>query len=368
MFLPGRTSDGHHQIESECAVCHDPFGGAKDAACLACHGESLRARNDSHAPAKFDDPARAAQVALVDARSCVACHREHRAEARLRGSVTVATNFCVACHGEIRQERPDHAELSDSGCASAGCHNYHDNRALYGDFLVKDLGGPDLRADPRVPLPASFPAPGSAPWASTPPRPDVLPANIRAPGCTSSTSSACDEVNLLPAIAEWSGSAHARGKVNCSGCHQQPAPAPAGAAPPAGKPSVWSWSVEDSTCASCHRDERLGFRAGKHGMRLTASLGAMSPALARAPMKAQATPRSVGCTSCHGAHRFDRVQAAVESCEGCHDDEHTRRYRASPHFASWQKEQRQEAPAGSGVSCATCHLPRLSVKQAGIHR
>ena len=178
LFVPGRTSDGHHQIENECSLCHDPFGGAKDDACLACHGPSLKARDDSHAPAKFDDPARAAQLALVDARSCVGCHREHRAEARLRGSVTVPSTFCIGCHAEIRQERPNHAEFSDSGCASAGCHNYHDNRALYRDFLAKDRGSPGLRADPRVPTRTALAGLAPRTEPSLVPAPD-LPASLR---------------------------------------------------------------------------------------------------------------------------------------------------------------------------------------------
>jgi DNA-binding transcriptional LysR family regulator len=49
---------------------------------------------------------------------------------------------------------------------------------------------------------------------------------------------------------------------------------------------------------------------------------------------------------------------------GCHNDSHTRNYRDSPHFALWQAEIAGEVPAGRGVSCATCHLPRESHKAA----
>jgi hypothetical protein len=351
-FLPGRTSDGHHQIESQCSLCHDPFGGAKDEACLECHGPSLKARQDTHAPEKFEDPARSAQVALVDARSCVPCHREHRAEARLRGSVTVPTTFCIDCHSEIRQDSPSHAEFSDSGCASAGCHNYHDNRALYRNFLAKDRGSPRLRADPRVPTRTSAfePRPTPEPDLPLPFGPDRKSRDgDQGPGWKG---------DLLTAIMEWSRSAHAREGVNCTGCHQRPS-GPSGSAPGA----VWTWAVEDTTCASCHRDERLGFRNGKHGMRLTAGLAPMSPGLARAPMKKEGSSRTLGCTSCHGVHQFDRALAAVSACEGCHNDEHTRSYRASGHFTAWLRELRQEAPPGSGVSCATCHLPRFAVPE-----
>jgi hypothetical protein len=100
-------------------------------------------------------------------------------------------------------------------------------------------------------------------------------------------------------------------------------------------------------------------------MRVAVGLSAMSPRLAREPMKGAAADRSLGCTSCHGAHRFDRAQAAVSACEGCHDDRHTRSYRGSAHFLTWQREARHEAPAGTGVSCASCHLPRRRAREHG---
>jgi hypothetical protein len=50
------------------------------------------------------------------------------------------------------------------------------------------------------------------------------------------------------------------------------------------------------------------------------------------------------------------------ACEGCHDDPHTLAYRSSPHFTAWQRELAGEAPAGTGVSCATCHMPRQTIR------
>ena len=35
-------------------------------------------------------------------------------------------------------------------CASAGCHNFHDNRALYEDFLIKHANTPWLKDTPVV--------------------------------------------------------------------------------------------------------------------------------------------------------------------------------------------------------------------------
>jgi formate-dependent nitrite reductase cytochrome c552 subunit len=75
-------------------------------------------------------------------------------------------------------------------------------------------------------------------------------------------------------------------------------------------------------------------------------------------MKPEAAHRELGCTSCHVAHEFDTRQAAVESCLSCHNDPHSLSYKRSRHFQLWQKESKDDAAAGSGVSCATCHLPR----------
>jgi hypothetical protein len=341
-LLPGRTSDGHHQIEQRCESCHTPFGGVAEEACVRCHGPSLSARRDSHAVAKFDDPGKAADLALVDARSCLTCHREHRPEARVRGSVTISQDFCWPCHKSVGVERPSHAGLGPATCAAASCHNYHDNRALHQDFLTRHRDQPALRAEPVLPARrAAVPAGGKAPTALAavfPPVPDPLREKVD---------------------AEWEASAHGRAAVGCGDCHR------AGAAPAAAAGGRAPWAVADETCASCHAAERAGFIAGKHGMRLAEKMPPMSPRFARAVMKPQAASRTLGCTSCHGAHRFDRVFAAVSACEGCHDDQHTRGYRASAHFAAWQDEQAGRAPAGSGVSCASCHLPREVHREKG---
>jgi hypothetical protein len=71
-------------------------------------------------------------------------------------------------------------------------------------------------------------------------------------------------------------------------------------------------------------------------------------------MHTSAGERALGCTSCHGAHRFDTRFAAADACLGCHDDGHSRAYRGSPHERAWLAD----ATGASGASCATCHLPR----------
>src|SRR5262249_21341984 len=46
--LPGKTSDGHYQIELACDTCHTPFRGVENAACLRCHTALGEVANDSH--------------------------------------------------------------------------------------------------------------------------------------------------------------------------------------------------------------------------------------------------------------------------------------------------------------------------------
>jgi predicted CXXCH cytochrome family protein len=328
LLLPGPTSDGHHQIESRCPECHTPLRGVTDEACLRCHGDSLSARNDSHPLARFDDPGKAAQLRLVDARTCLTCHREHRPEARQHGSVTVAADFCFGCHSTVTSDRPSHAGLAADSCASSGCHNYHDNRATYRDFLQRHRGEPELRPGAHVAALPPWPRPAQPPVAEVPP-------DERHDG-------------IEEATRDWQASAHAAGQVGCPTCHQPD--------------REWRWTVDDSVCASCHGDQRAAFVSGKHGMRLAVGLSAMTPATARLPMRGDAAGKALGCGSCHTAHRYNRVSAAVIACEGCHDDSHTLAYRASPHFQAWQRELAGDAPAGSGVSCATCHLPRQIIR------
>jgi hypothetical protein len=94
-------------------------------------------------------------------------------------------------------------------------------------------------------------------------------------------------------------------------------------------------------------------------MRLAAGLAPMSVGEARLPMREDASHKTLRCNSCHAAHSDDVEQAAVQACLGCHNDTHTLAYEDSPHHRAWLKELQGEAPAGSGVSCATCHMPRI---------
>ncbi len=330
LYLPGRTSDGHYQIEMACDSCHTPFGGVAQDACTKCHGEA-RTAADSHPESKFSDPRNADRLKAIDARKCVTCHTEHWPEGTHKGGATVAADFCVKCHSDVGEERPSHAGMSFFTCSDGGCHNYHDNRALWEDYLGKHLGEPNTLSTPQVPLRTSMLGGSNGPRALTAKDQDA-PPNVPVAAML---------------IAEWEQSAHARAAVNCTGCHG----GGAGGAPWVDKPAL-------AACATCHSEQDKGFREGRHGMREAAGLDPMTPGQARLPMKHEAQDKKLGCNTCHGGHRHDAKQAAVDSCLGCHDDQHSKAYQASAHFTLWQAELAGTGAKGTGVSCATCHIPR----------
>lgn len=115
-------------------------------------------------------------------------------------------------------------------------------------------------------------------------------------------------------------------------------------------------------CKTCHAEETASFELGKHGVRTAAGLSPMSPKLSKLSnlsFTKEAHSKDLTCTSCHEADKPNVKTAAVEACMSCHNDEHTRNYEKSKHAELWKKEVKGELPAGSGVSCATCHMPRM---------
>lgn len=329
LFSPGQMTAGHYQIELACNACHTPFQGVKQDACLECHGAALERSRDSHPRSKFEDPRNADLLAKLDARACVSCHQEHRPDKTRAMGVTLAEDFCVHCHADIGTERRSHTGLPFNGCAASGCHNYHDNTALYEDFLTKHLET-DAGSLPRL-------RPALTPLRTGPDTgPPLALRDADAPAAQRGDAA------ILKA---WAESAHAGGGVNCRDCHQA-------------ADKTWATHPNIEQCGECHETAVAGFSAGKHGMRAQQDLPAMRPGLARLPMHTDSLGHELGCTSCHGAHDFDTRRASVEACTSCHADKHTQAYGGSAHFALWEREQRGELPAGSGVSCATCHLPR----------
>lgn len=413
LLLIGQTTGAHHQFEISCETCHaapalsEPKKELKalNETCQDCHEEDLKAANDSHPRKKFRDPRMASFWEKIDGRLCTSCHIEHRPEITRPAAVTLASDYCVVCHSEgeqdVRQERPSHADLSFDACASAGCHNYHDNTALYEDFLVKHAGQPWLTAPagggaPVLALAAEM-RPAPAPDAAT------LEARMAAWVALAETVKGPRALSDAEASRHWAASEHAAAKVGCAACHA------AGAFPKkqkddAPKPSpeaiaaAWEDAPDLEVCASCHKDQAKTYRLGRHGMRghpkiakprelkkqfktygwkggetslpeamrawLAQDPGpppAMTVAEARLPMHAEAADRVLSCVSCHGPHQADTGYAAVEACASCHADEHSQAYFDSPHYALWKAERAGEAPAGSGVSCADCHMPKAQV-------
>ena len=82
-------------------------------------------------------------------------------------------------------------------------------------------------------------------------------------------------------------------------------------------------------------------------------------------MQSKAAHSELTCTGCHSSHAFDTKQAAVASCSGCHADDHTKAYEGSPHHKLLVAELSGIAEKGTGVSCATCHLPRAWMEAPG---
>lgn len=389
-FLPGHTSGVHHQIELACETCHTSDDFASQAkirkdinkTCVRCHKAELKEANDSHPIKKFKNPRMADYWDRVDARFCTSCHSEHQPEITLAGLVTLPGDFCVACHSQgdqdVRVNRPSHAGLEFDTCASAGCHNYHDNRALYEDFLVKHAAEDWLKPEPVL---------AAAVLARSRARPDAAEietylASIAAPDAARDTE----------ADHNWAASAHAAADVGCAGCH----------APKAETPSeieaAWIAAPGEEVCAACHRAESKSFALGRHGMRRHPELAKprsaksvlkdlgwksppdaaisaietyladpapaprMSTSEARIPLLPEAHGKDLTCSTCHMPHEQDLQQAAVGACLSCHADDHSQAYLGSPHHGLWQAELAGNGPAGSGVTCATCHMPQSERK------
>ncbi len=348
VFLPGATSSGHYQIELACNACHSgPYSDADavQEACEGCHADALKTAKDDHPKSKFTDPRNADRIAVLDARYCVTCHVEHRPEITHAMGVTVPEDVCFLCHQDIAEDRPSHEGMAFDTCASAGCHNFHDNRALYEDFLVKHMDAEDTAFGKQLltsnlrEIAEQLP---DYPLDAHPITPLSLESQILPDG-----------VSLDAAIGEdWLASQHANAGVGCAACHVN------------GDEGAWNEKPDHTSCSGCHAGEVQGFLGGKHGMRLDVErlgmvLGPMQPGLARQPMHAEAAGLEVGCQSCHAAHLYDTSSASVDSCLGCHADEHSLNYRDSEHFALFRQEQAGELPPGSGVSCASCHMPRV---------
>ncbi len=353
-LLIGETTHGHHQIELACTSCHaEPFGGndVLQDACVNCHGKELELADDSHPKSKFTDPRNADRVAILNAKECVTCHAEHNKENTLAMGLTIQQDYCFYCHEDIAEDRPSHKGMEFETCATSGCHNYHDNRALYEDFLIEHGKNPAILKEPIVPSLTSLGLRLEKELKNS-----LLPDEADAP---------VEKMDPI-VLADWHESDHSKNSVNCSDCHSNKGSKNKNAEPSLENPS-WIEKPTLTECQSCHSHEVDGFTSGKHGMRLSKNIsgnfyGKNSPVTPRESSDLVFDPNSLdiehGCSTCHSSHRFDTQVSAVESCLNCHADNHSLAFEASPHFALWDKELKGSGVSGSGVSCATCHLPR----------
>ena len=346
IFMPGRLSPGHHQLAEVCDACHtDSFGGSEvvQQACVDCHGKDRVKPFDSHPAKKFKDPRNAELLENVNALQCITCHTEHKPEITVKDGLTQPVDVCFHCHQKIAEERPSHEGMEFDTCKDSGCHNFHNNRALYTDFLIKHMNEDSFLDQMKLPE-REFTA--------------VLEEIVEYPRdrypierLGEDDIDAKDRLGTGDEIKmDWLETAHAASGVNCSACH--------GGLQDADRQADWNANPDHSVCENCHSIEVGRFLEGKHGMRLKHGLAPMTPAQAELPMKQDSAHVELTCTSCHDAHRFDISEAAVEACLGCHDDRHSVSYTDSPHYALWQKEVSGEAEPGTGVSCASCHMPR----------
>lgn len=417
-LLIGQSSSAHHQIELACDACHtsDFFASEKtvnknmNKACLSCHKDELEVSNDSHPVKKFRDPRNISRREILDALYCVSCHVEHKPEITTVSVVTVPADYCSACHQDIADERPSHTDLGFETCASSGCHNYHDNTALYEQFLVKHGQTPWLFEPHKNTLAAAARKPHDIETALGSSDPILAMAELLS---KNEESAASDEVSnkanelldqvlnapdatapatylTAEATEQWARSLHAKSGVNCTACHL---PKPLNSEESVDlvlMESAWIEKPGIDSCQSCHKKQTSTFTNGKHGMRLHSKLPSvrhtdnsdfwskimptviadkplepMRVGEAVLPMKPDAHHRqTANCNACHAPHQPDLQKAAVNSCIGCHDDQHSNNYQASAHYELWQTELSGQGLPGTGVSCADCHMPKQETRNA----
>lgn len=338
-FIPGETTHGHHQIEMSCSECHTPSMGVLQDACTKCHAEELERVNDSHPVVKFKDPRNAARLEHIEATKCVSCHREHQPEITRDMGVTLPTDYCYHCHQKIGEQRPSHQGMGFDTCATAGCHNFHDNSSLYERFLTDHLDEPDFKQMALTRARDLYDSPeGDA----------LVEANADMP----------EDVEYSHQILhDWSSTAHARAGVNCTSCHN--------VEDEESGQMLWQDDPGYESCQECHEHETQGFLEGKHGMRLALGLSPMTPGMAKIPMRPEAAHRELSCASCHEPHRFNTNYAAVDACLNCHNDEHSLAYKDSKHYQLFVQASKGLKQDREAVSCATCHMPRVERSRSG---
>lgn len=354
VFMPGELTSGHHQIGVACESCHtSEFNDKKDfqEACESCHADVRKKPFDSHPKAKFKDPRNADLLEKIDALHCIGCHTEHKPEKTHEGGYTQPKDYCIHCHEDVGENRPTHKGMDFMTCNNSGCHNYHNNQALYTDFLLKHMHEPALLDKTQLPL---------RDYGSRLSELMTYPHD-KHPVEPQSKADAPTQHQSKDIEHDWLTTSHAKAGVNCQACHMQSIETEQADGSTV-TTEEWKNSPDQlQVCSQCHDLEVEHFQRGKHGMRLKAGLSPMTPAMARLPMQPDSKHKELLCTTCHTAHQFDTQEAAVDTCLTCHADEHSLAYKDSPHYGLWQKEQSGDLAEGQGVSCASCHMPRIDM-------
>ncbi len=164
------------------------------------------------------------------------------------------------------------------------------------------------------------------------------------------TAYGVDNTALEQINQQWQGSLHAVNDVNCSSCHQDE------------KTQAFISHPTGESCQSCHEDVVDTFLLGKHGIRLLEGQSPLQPSMAQLPMRADALDKQMTCNSCHDVHTVNTLQASTDACLTCHSDTHSLNYKNSKHAELFAKDMALPRPSGESVSCATCHLPRQTMK------
>jgi len=97
-YSPGPVSRGHAKFEAQCAACHEPWQGASNDGCVACHGDMS---NNKHAGTKLADKDSGLMpgvhlAGLKGELACLSCHTDHRG--RSPHLERTAGSTCVECH------------------------------------------------------------------------------------------------------------------------------------------------------------------------------------------------------------------------------------------------------------------------------
>lgn len=97
LLSPGRLTNGHAQLESNCFACHAHLQGSSSKRCEKCHSPSEIGRFTTKG-----QPINKAMTAHLDQtlQNCNVCHSDHTAVERFDHAVRAGSSRegCVACH------------------------------------------------------------------------------------------------------------------------------------------------------------------------------------------------------------------------------------------------------------------------------